>query len=192
MNQGAVQSVLDALTEEDSKDVYCAISLASAGGLGKQHHMDVEGDAPRTLLEAMQHAQDRDLIAAQYVNGFQQLFEDAVVPLRKKLEKQLALPAAIVQTHVQFMSLHVDSLIARKCGLGIAHEAVQRARQVVIAYDQDKEHYEIALGELDFWLRSDGHRRNPGTTADFIGAAIFVGLIEGWIVQKPATSSDGK
>ncbi|MEC7564364.1 MAG: triphosphoribosyl-dephospho-CoA synthase [Planctomycetota bacterium] len=192
MDQAAVQSVLDSLTEQDSHDVYGAISLASAGGLGRQQEMDVGGPPPRSLLEAMQHAQDRDLIAAQYVNGFQQLFEDAVVPLRKKIEKQVPLPAAIVQTHVQFMSLHVDSLISRKCGMEVAHEATQRAQKVLRTYNQDKENYESAVGELDFWLRSDGHRRNPGTTADFIGAAIFVGLIDGWITQRSVASSDGK
>jgi triphosphoribosyl-dephospho-CoA synthase len=44
------------------------------------------------------------------------------------------------------------------------------------------EAYERALTELDFWLRSDGHRRNPGTTADLIAAGLFVGLREGWLL----------
>ena len=38
-----------------------------------------------------------------------------------------------------------------------------------------------ALADFDFWLRSDGHRRNPGTTADLIAAALFAGLRDGWI-----------
>ena len=33
-----------------------------------------------------------------------------------------------------------------------------------------------AVGELDFWLRSDGHRRNPGTTADWMAASLFVAM----------------
>jgi triphosphoribosyl-dephospho-CoA synthase len=33
--------------------------------------------------------------------------------------------------------------------------------------------YHAALADLDFWLRSDHHRRNPGTTADWITAALF-------------------
>ena len=31
-----------------------------------------------------------------------------------------------------------------------------------------------AAAELDYWLRSDGHRRNPGTTADLVAAGLFV------------------
>jgi len=37
------------------------------------------------------------------------------------------------------------------------------------------------LADFDFWLRSDGHRRNPGTTADLIAAALFVLLRDGLI-----------
>ncbi len=36
------------------------------------------------------------------------------------------------------------------------------------------------------WLRADGHRRNPGTTADLVAAALFILLVEGrlpWPVQ---------
>jgi triphosphoribosyl-dephospho-CoA synthase len=149
--------------------------------MGEVESMDITDAAPDSLLEAMSAAQDHDLIAAQYGNGFVDLFADAVRPLREKLEAGMILTEAIVETHVQFMSRHPDSLIARKCGVEIAEEAARRARVVVDARAQGLDFYVRDLSELDFWLRSDGHRRNPGTTADFIGAAIFVGLIEGWL-----------
>ena len=177
----AMQIVLDGLNAEDAQDVYQAIALAGAGGLGQVESMDVAAAAPESLLEAMHAAEDRDLIAAQYGNGFVDLFADAVRPLREKLAAGTILTEAIVETHVQFMSRHPDSLIARKCGVEIAEEAARRAHVVVDAGAQDLDLYVRELSELDFWLRSDGHRRNPGTTADFMGAAIFVGLIEGWL-----------
>ena len=177
----AMQIVLNDLNAEDAQDVYQAIALAGAGGLGQVESMDVAAAAPASLLEAMHAAEDRDLIAAQYGNGFVDLFADAVGPLREKLAVGTILTEAIVETHVQFMSRHPDSLIARKCGVEIAEEAARRAHVVVDAGAQDLDLYVRELSELDFWLRSDGHRRNPGTTADFMGAAIFVGLIEGWL-----------
>jgi triphosphoribosyl-dephospho-CoA synthase len=177
----AMQIVLNDLNAEDAQDVYQAIALAGAGGLGQVESMDVAAAAPESLLEAMHAAEDRDLIAAQYGNGFVDLFTDAVGPLREKLAVGTILTEAIVETHVQFMSRHPDSLIARKCGVEIAEEAARRAHVVVDAGAQDLDLYVRELSELDFWLRSDGHRRNPGTTADFMGAAIFVGLIEGWL-----------
>ena len=177
----AMQVVCNELSGEDARDVYQAIAIADAGGLGQVESMDIADSAPESLLEAMCAAQDRDLIAAQYGNGFVDLFADAVEPLKEKLEVGMILAEAIVQTHVQFMSRHPDSLIARKCGVEIAEEAARRAHIVVDAFAKDLDLYARELRELDFWLRSDGHRRNPGTTADFIGAAIFVGLIEGWL-----------
>ena len=36
--------------------------------------------------------------------------------------------------------------------------------------------YWSRVSELDFWLRSDGHRRNPGTTADLIATTLFVAI----------------
>jgi triphosphoribosyl-dephospho-CoA synthase len=176
-----MQIVVNELNATDAEDVYQAIVLAGAGGMGQVEAMDITDEAPESLLAAMHAAQDRDLIAAQYGNGFVDLFTDAVRPLREKLESGAFLTEAIVETHVQFMSRHPDSLIARKCGVEVAEEAMRRAQVVVDARAQDIDLYLRELSELDFWLRSDGHRRNPGTTADFIGAAIFVGLIEDWV-----------
>ncbi|MBT4013184.1 MAG: triphosphoribosyl-dephospho-CoA synthetase [Planctomycetaceae bacterium] len=180
-DETAMPIVMNELTAADAQDIYQAIALADAGGMGEVESMDITDAAPDSLLEAMSAAQDHDLIAAQYGNGFVDLFADAVRPLREKLEAGMILTEAIVETHVQFMSRHPDSLIARKCGVEIAEEAARRARVVVDARAQGLDFYVRDLSELDFWLRSDGHRRNPGTTADFIGAAIFVGLIEGWL-----------
>ena len=56
-----------------------------------------------------------------------------------------------------------------------------RAAAVLEQVPRGDKAYIAALADFDFWLRSDGHRRNPGTTADFIGAALLVGLIEGWL-----------
>jgi len=44
--------------------------------------------------------------------------------------------------------------------------------------------YHEAVSDLDFWLRSDDHRRNPGTTADLVAAGLFVALREA-IIKFP-------
>ena len=64
-------------------------------------------------------------------------------------------------------------MIVRKCGADVAKEAGRRAQRALEAAD-DEDAYLAALADLDFWLRSDGHRRNPGTTADLLAAALFV------------------
>jgi triphosphoribosyl-dephospho-CoA synthase len=76
------------------------------------------------------------------------------------------------------MAEYPDSLIARKCGMSIARQAQGLASRTLQAGRPGDERYLSALSELDFWLRSDGHRRNPGTSADLIAAGLFVGFRE--------------
>ncbi len=71
------------------------------------------------------------------------------------------------------MAHYPDSLIARKCGPDVAAEAAARAAKVLQAGPPPAAAYQQAVADLDFWLRSDGHRRNPGTTADLIAAGLF-------------------
>src|SRR5690606_27422502 len=86
---------------------------------------------------------------------------------------------SIVYAHVKTMCEFPDSLIARKCGEAVAREAAARAGRVLDAGQPGDQDYYLALSDLDLWLRADGHRRNPGTTADLIAAGLCVGLREG-------------
>ena len=188
---GTVVSVLEALTPQDSQDVYAAIQLASPGGIdgatsranetadGSKY--DVHGEAPDSLLAAMQQAAAWDRIAWQYANGFSDLFERIVPWLCGGEHSSFSLNERIVAAHVRMMSECPDSLIARKCGLDVATEASDRAAAVV-AHEIGTEDYHRAIADLDFWLRSDGHRRNPGTTADLIAAGLFVALVDGHLL----------
>jgi triphosphoribosyl-dephospho-CoA synthase len=77
------------------------------------------------------------------------------------------------------MSEYPDSLIQRKCGRPIAQEAAARAAMVLQLRAVGQQAYWSALSDLDFWLRSDGHRRNPGTSADLVAAGLFAALRDG-------------
>ena len=167
--------------ETDSQQVYQAIRLAGAGGLGSPESDDVAGPPPKDLLQAMRAAADRDLIARQYASGFADLFEVVVPMLETRLQQGHSLTDAVIWTHVNLMVQFPDSLIARKNGAVVASQSAMLAEQVLQAEQSSKQEYLQALSDLDFWLRSDGNRRNPGTTADMIGAALFVGLQKGTI-----------
>jgi triphosphoribosyl-dephospho-CoA synthase len=176
-----VKLVLDTLTSEDSRLVYAAIRLAQPGGLGNADHQDVQDDAPDHLLDAMRAASCRDLIAQQYCQGFSNLFNQVSPWIHEALECGWTLSDSIVHAHIRCMATHPDSLIARKCGVPLAQESQGRAQAVLACGAPSTPNYQQALQELDQWLRADGHRRNPGTTADMIGAALFIGLRHGTI-----------
>ncbi len=170
--------VLGGLSIDDSRRVYEAIRTAEPGGLGRVDKMDIADEPPEDLLVAMEAAAGHDLIARQYVDKFAQVFV-AAEWLRDGIESGWNLTDAVVHCHVRLMCDFPDSLIARKCGQETALESSARAATALDAGSPGEENYEMAVADLDFWLRSDGHRRNPGTTADMIAAALFVQLRDG-------------
>lgn len=174
-----VRKVLAGLTPRDSQLVYDAIRMAEPGGLGKVDDMDVADAAPADLLAAMRAAADRDLVARQYAEDFRQVFEWVVPDLLAACESGLPLPRAIVHVQLQILAREPDSLMIRKAGINTARRASGLAAQILELGDPLEEAYERALGDFDFWLRSDGSRRNPGTTADLITAGLFVLLRDG-------------
>lgn len=188
LGRETVSQVTSQLTAADARNVYEAIRLAQPGGMGTVARMDLGdgSDPPSDLRVAMELAKERDLIARQYVNGFIQVFDVALPLLLNARTRFPTVTQAIVCAHVSFMAQFPDSLIARKTDKETANHGKMLATKAVEALgDSDSEDaFWAAVGELDFWLRSDGHRRNPGTTADLITAALFVALHSGKI-QPP-------
>jgi len=167
--EGGVRRVLEEATVEDCRSVYDAIRFASPGGLGSAGREDVSSAPTVTLTAAMSLAADRDAVARQYATGFADVFAfaDCFSAARwPELERQ------IVAAHVEMISAGLETLIARKCGAESAAEAARRAGRARTS---------TAIAELDAWLRADGHRRNPGTTADLIAGALFVATRRGRI-----------
>jgi triphosphoribosyl-dephospho-CoA synthase len=182
--KAGVAAVLSNLTPDDSRLVYEAIRLAQPGGLGTAEKMDVRGAHPALLVDAMAAARQRDLIARQYVENFSLVLDELAPALVQCRQRGWPLTDAIIRCHVELIARHGDSLIARKCGTEIAQQASAMAADVLAAGDPGDEDYYRALSDFDFWLRSDGHRRNPGTTADLMAAGLFAVLREG-LIEPP-------
>ena len=177
LDQG-IGTVLASLTPGDAERIYEAIRMAAPGGLGHVDDLDIGDPPPSDLLQAMRLAAPRDLVALQYTNGFHDILTRVVPWLVRGQAAGWTLTTAIIHTQLRLMADFPDSLIARKCGVRIAQEAADRAKHVLASGEPSDPAYAQALGDLDFWLRSDGHRRNPGTSADLIAAGLFAALRE--------------
>ncbi len=175
----SVRDVLAALNAEDCRDVYAAIRLAQPGGMGRVDEADLASPPPDDLLAAMQLAADRDLVARQYVDGFAIVLNEVAAMILAGVERGWNLLDAVVHAQLRLMSAYPDSLIARKCGADRARQAADHAATVLELGSPGEDAYEDGLADLDFWLRSDGHRRNPGTTADLLAAGLFALLRDG-------------
>lgn len=171
--------VLEELTLEDADYVYQAIRFAAPSGMGevREHDVAQEESPGITLLEAMRLAAERDMIAQQYQNNFEQVLDVGYPTLNRFLADGLPLPQAIAHTHLFLLSQYPDSLIKRKLGPELSSEVQKRASRVWNQGGWRTIRGQDYLQRFDRWLRKDGHHLNPGTTADLMAATIFVLLL---------------
>ncbi|MCA9036103.1 MAG: triphosphoribosyl-dephospho-CoA synthase [Planctomycetaceae bacterium] len=182
--QDGIERILDDLTVDDSMAVYEAIRLAAPGGLGNADDQDVSNSPTLPLRDCMRLASERDTIAMQYVNAYQEVFR-AVDWLENspwidsKTGGMESASTCITWLALRLLQSIPDTLIIRKCGVEVATEARRLADQVLVNGWPEQPSSEAAYEALKKFLCEDGHRRNPGTTADLIVAALFCGLRSG-------------
>ena len=167
----ALERVLAGLDVADAAAAFAAIVAAQPGGLGDAVEHDVREPPQITLREAMAAAAGRDSIASEYASGYAIVFESGLPLLTDTLDNGAPTLAAIVSLHVGLLSAHPDTLIARKAGPDAARAVAQIAQAV---RDGSR-----TLAQLDADLRRDGHRLNPGTTADLVAATLLAAQLTG-------------
>jgi len=182
LKQG-IGDVLANCKTSDSECVFQAIQISQAGGLGKVDDHDVTDQPQLPLVDVMRMAEDRDLIARQYTSQFELVLGDGMRWLQAELDKQNSLCDAVLGLQLQLMAQYPDTLIARKCGITTALESSERAHEVLsLTWHSDMARAQFE--EFDQWLRADGHRRNPGTTADIVCAILFAYMRENRVVLE--------
>src|SRR5262249_33131374 len=152
--QQGLARVLARLDVADARAVYEAIRLAAPAGLGHVPEQDISREPTQTLRQVMELAAERDLVARQYSNGFDEVFRAGLPDLSRALEQAGSLEAAIIHCHLHLMARYPDSLIARKRGLAEAEESGQRAEGVLRAGWPANPDSRAALADLDTWLRA--------------------------------------
>lgn len=173
-----LQQVLGQADKLQTQWLFRAIRLAAPAGLGQADRHDVGGTAHAPLLEVMQSAAQRDLIARQYVNGFADLFDYALPLLRDYRTRWQDEAWALVALFLSLLKKFPDTHIARKQGetqaravsdgiAGLADE-LSRAARPQIFFDR--------LLRVDTEFKRQGI--NPGTTADLTVAAMLMLRLE--------------
>jgi triphosphoribosyl-dephospho-CoA synthase len=177
--RGRLAVVLRGLTLTDARWAYRAIRMARPGGLGRSPVADVRRPPPVGLREAMRLAAHRDAVAAEYARDYAVTLGVALPALRRAARRGLSTLDAVAQAHLEVLGHQPDTLIARKAGLRTAAAVSARARGVLRAGGLRTLRGRAAARRLDRQLRKDGHRLNPGASADVVTAALFVALVEG-------------
>lgn len=171
-----VSAVLAALTLDDAAAAFEAIRLASPGGLGRAAEHDVAGPATVDLRTAMAAARSRDRIAAQYADGYRDVFDIGVACARSIACSDAVTLAEAV--YLEFLTAFPDSHILRKHGeelaMAVVSEACEVRRQVAAA--------STAAGQREHLFVFDARLKwrgiNPGTSADLTVASLFANWLE--------------
>jgi triphosphoribosyl-dephospho-CoA synthase len=169
------------LLDVDAKEMawlFKAIRLAAPGGLGKSEKHDVSQTPSADLIEVMTHAADRDQIARQYVTGFSDLFDFALPLLRNYQARWHSKEWATTALFLSLLAHFPDTHIRRKSGLYKAVAISLHATELLNGMFQAElpEHYQLRLLQADNEFKREGV--NPGTSADFTVATLFLSHLE--------------
>jgi len=168
--------VLNALTVADAVDAFAAIRRANPGGLGRVETQDV-GTAPTvSLLDAMELAAERDVVARQYANGFADVFEIGIARIEASRNDGHRPDWIATLVFLDFLRTFSDSHIARKFGIEIAKQVRLEAARVYRALPDDAAAALRRLSAFDRSLKERGI--NPGTSADLTVASLLASELE--------------
>jgi len=166
-----LRRVLRTLTVADAAAAYRAIRQAGPAGLGRFQTQDVGEEPSVTLLEAMRLAADRDRIARQYAQDYEDIFTLGVPALKQGWARGWGLAWGAVGCYLAFLARLPDTHICRKHGPG----AAEKVRLEAVGVETDFKACEnpaTAYNKLlsfDNKLKQGGY--NPGTSADLTVAS---------------------
>lgn len=172
--------VLNNLDKEDAEFAYRAINFSKAGNLNKVKKGDVSQKPDLSFYEAMKLAENRDNIAFEYANNYSIIFEFAYPRFIKNMEEIDSIDNLITKTFLEILAEYPDSLIARKYDFKTAEKISLMTKQLLKKLknlDMGSKKARNLLAEFDKYLRSQKRKFNPGTTADFITAVIFLSIL---------------
>ena len=174
----ALNQVLTTTTLEDAEWVFKAIRLASPGGLGSSNEQDVAEKPSVNLAEAMRLASAKDRIALQYITGYQDIFDFAVLIHYNATSKWGDQEWAAVSVYVGLLCQFPDSHIERNYGNKYSEMVVGEMSHLSdeLSKAERPEHTLPLLYSIDHAFKSKGI--NPGTMADMTVATVLTVFLE--------------
>ncbi|MCX9085029.1 MAG: triphosphoribosyl-dephospho-CoA synthase [Candidatus Methanoperedens sp.] len=126
-----------------------------------------------TLFDMMEISASYDIIAEEWINGFEKTFECSAL-IQEKIKKD-SINDTVVLTFMELLSKNKDTFISTKFDTIKAEEVSMRAGRILQKDDMEMIRKDIC--QFDEELLNEGV--NPGSTADIIIAGLFISLFEG-------------
>jgi len=178
-----IHQIMMFTTPQDAVNLFQAINIADAGGMGEQEDLDVSSDdsADKLLQEGINMFQVLDMssgwdrLSYELTHRMPVTFKTGF-PVFKQIKSEYGTNQATVQTFLTILSEVPDTLISRKYGEGKAREVSSNAKSILEEGGILTKKGQILLEKFDEELMENG--LNPGTTADFTASSIMVAYLD--------------
>lgn len=176
-----VKIVMGNTSVDDACDLYDAINIADAGGMGNQDEYDVASDSAKqelrdnnqTMYDVLKISAPWDMLAREMTSDMPAVFEIGY-PTYHELKQEKTQNEACILTFLTILSQVPDTLISRKYGSDEALKVSMMVRDLLNLKDEPD--FAERLKEFDDFLFNN--KLNPGTTADLTAASIFVSYLK--------------
>jgi triphosphoribosyl-dephospho-CoA synthase len=176
-----IKLVMGNTSVDDACDLYDAINIADAGGMGDQDEYDVASDNAKnelrengqTMYDVLKISAPWDMLAREMTGDMPAVFEIGY-PKYHELRQSKSQNDACVLTFLTILSHIPDTLISRKYGSDEAMKISLMTRDLLNIKDEPD--FKDRLREFDDYLFKNKY--NPGTTADLTAASIFVSYLK--------------
>lgn len=184
-----VQEMMLATTPHDAVNLYDAINIADAGGMGEREDLDVSNEKAKeelieknvNMFQVLDISSSWDALAYELTHKMQVSFEIGY-PTYKRLRKKYGINKATVQTFLTILSYQPDTLISRKYDTSTSGRVKADAKIIL-----DKGGILTPEGKsllLKFDRDLMNKKYNPGTTADLTASSLMIALLnEHWEVD---------
>ncbi|MBI5460428.1 triphosphoribosyl-dephospho-CoA synthase [Methanobacterium sp.] len=188
-----IDQIMRTTTPEDAVNLYRAINIADAGGMGEQDDLDVAAesslqklrDEDVNMFSVLEMSSKWDKLSYELTHKMPVTFQTGY-PVFKQVKSEYETNQATVQTFLTILSQVPDTLISRKFGDEKALEVSANARSILEEGGILTMKGISMVEKFDQELISNG--LNPGTTADFTASSIMVAFLEGYNDYKAKLS----
>lgn len=172
-----IKSLIKKQNVKNSFPIFKAISLTAPGGLGKSKKYDVNTLPKTTIYQAMKFSKEKDLIALQYFNGFEDIFKTGLPAFKTFYKKWGKINWALTGVYLTFLKKFKDTHIIRKKGNKIAEKVRKDAKKYYIMAKNSTNITTLKKKLLIFDKKLKSEGINPGTTADLTVATLFFKIV---------------
>ena len=184
-----IDQLIRSTTSEDAVNLYQAINIADAGGMGEQDDLDVANksslqklrDDNVNMFRVLEMSSAWDKLSYELTHKMPVTFEIGY-PVFQQVKSEKGINEATVQTFLTILSRVPDTLISRKFTDAKAGEVSARAQAILEEGGILTRKGTSIVGKFDQELIKGG--LNPGTTADFTASSIMVAYLDGYREYK--------